>query len=65
MKLIIHTKYGKFEGKDHPFDQTKYDEISQFLTDIHRMQYACFDTENGEIFMTKPMIDDCIVELIK
>jgi hypothetical protein len=65
MKLIIHTKYGKFEGVETPYDKTKYLEVSGFLSQIHKLDYVCFDTVNGEIRMTKSMIDDCIVELIK
>lgn len=65
MKLIIHTKYGKFEGIECPFDQKKYNEISTFLNEIHRLTYACFNTVNGDIYMTKEMLNDCIVEVIK
>ena len=65
MKLIIHTKYGRFEGKEQPFDQKKYDKISEFLMELHRLTTACFETADGEIYMTKEMLNDCIVQLIK
>jgi hypothetical protein len=65
MKLIVHTKYGKFEGVETPYDKTKYLEVSGFLSQIHKLDYVSFDIANGEIFLTKSMIDDCIVELIK
>lgn len=65
MKLIIHTKYGKFEGAECPYDDKKYKEVYQFLMKLHKLDCVSFDTVNGELHMTKSMIDDCIVEVIK
>lgn len=65
MKLIIHSKYGKFEGNEVPYDDKKYNEIGGFLTQLHKLDFVCFDTANGELHMTKSMIDDCIIELVK
>ena len=65
MKLIIHSKYGKFEGNEVPYDEKRYKELSNFLEQLHNLEVACFDTANGELHMTKSMIDDCIIELIK
>jgi hypothetical protein len=65
MKLIIHSKYGKFEGNDVPYDKKKYEELSNFLSRLHNLEFACFATTNGELYMTKSMIDDCIIELFK
>ena len=65
MKLIIHSKYGKFEGNEVPYDEKRYKELSNFLEQLHKFDFACFDTPNGELHMTKSMIDDCIIELIK
>jgi hypothetical protein len=65
MKLIIHTKYGKFESKEEPYNEQRYLQFCTSLSRIHTATYFTFDTENGEIYLTKPMIDDCIVELIK
>jgi hypothetical protein len=65
MKLIIHSKYGKFEGNEVPYDEKKYEELSNFLEQLHNLEVVCFATTNGELHMTKSMIDDCIIELIK
>lgn len=65
MKLVIHTKYGKFEGKEVPFDQKKYEQTGDALTKMHKAEYFCFDTEDGEVYMTKEMINNCIVQIIK
>ena len=65
MKVIIHTKYGKFEGAEVPYDDKKYDEICLLLKQLNKLSYVSFNTVNGEIHMTKSMIDDCIVEVIK
>ena len=65
MKVIIHTKYGKFEGKETPYNENAYHRMSHALTQMHKASYFCFDTADGEIYLTKGMIDDCIVELIK
>lgn len=65
MKLIIHTKYGKFEGKYQSFDQKKYDEIGEFLMHIHKLETACFETADGEIYFTKEMLNDCLIQLLK
>lgn len=39
--------------------------MGDILTRMHKSEYLCFDTDDGEIYLTKAMIDDCIVELIK
>ncbi len=65
MKLIAHTKYGKFEGKESPYDEVRYEEISNFLCNLSKLSYYCFTTANGEIHMTRAMIDDSIIELVK
>jgi hypothetical protein len=65
MKLIIHTKYGKFEGIERPYDDKKYEEICLLLKQLNKLSYISFDTVNGGIHLTKSMIDDCIVEVIK
>lgn len=65
MKLIIHTKYGKFEGKERSYNEKEYNKMGDILTRMHKSEYLCFDTDDGEIYLTKAMIDDCIVELIK
>jgi|694.fasta_scaffold26997_11 hypothetical protein len=65
MKLIIHSKYGKFEGNEVPYDEKRYKELSNFLEQLHKFEVARFDTPNGELHMTNSMIDDCIIELIK
>jgi hypothetical protein len=65
MKLIIHTKYGKFEGEEVPYDDKKYEDICLLLKQLNKLSYVSFNTANGEIHMTKSMIEDCIVEFIK
>jgi hypothetical protein len=65
MKLIIHSKYGKFEGNELQYDDKKYKDISGSLTQLLKHNVVCFVTVNGEIHMTKSMIDDCIIELVK
>jgi hypothetical protein len=65
MQIIIHTKHGKFKGKKYVFDEDKYTEISSFLNRINRLEYVSFETETGEIFLTKVMIDDSVFEIIK
>lgn len=65
MKLIIHTKYGKFEGKDKSYNEKEYTQMGDLLTQMHKLDYLCFDTVDGEIYLTKAIVNDCIVELIK
>ena len=65
MKLIIHTKYGKFEGEEVPYDDKRYEDICLLLKQLNKLSYVSFNTANGEIHMTKSMIEDCIVEFIK
>jgi hypothetical protein len=47
MKLIIHSKYGKFEGNEVPYDEKRYKELSNFLEQLHNLEFACFATTNG------------------
>ena len=46
MKVIIHTKYGKFEGAEVPYDDKKYEEICLVLKQLNKLSYASFDTVN-------------------
>ena len=53
------------KGTKFHMTRKKYEELSNFLEQLHNLEVVCFATTNGELHMTKSMIDDCIIELIK
>ena len=65
MKIIAHTKYGVFEGVEHEYDEEKYVDIGKFLEKIHQLDYFSFQTDKGEIYITKEMIADTLFILEK
>jgi hypothetical protein len=65
MKIIAHTKYGVFTGIEKEYSEEEYDSIADFLTQICKMSYFTFGTENGKVYMTKEMIADSLFVLEK
>lgn len=65
MKIIAHTKYGIFEGADNEYDEEQYVNIGKFLENIHKLEYFSFNTDKGEIYMTKEIIADTLFILEK
>ena len=55
MKIIAHTPYGVFEGKEITEEQ---DEVEQLLSNIHKVSYFCFYLpDDSMVYLTKEMID--------
>jgi hypothetical protein len=65
MKIIVHTKYGVFEGVESEYREQKYLQTGQLLEKISKLEYFCFNTDKGEIYMTKEMIADSLFILEK
>jgi hypothetical protein len=65
MRIVAHTKYGVFEGIENEYDEEKYVNIGKFLEKIHKLDYFSFQTDKGEIYFTKQMIDDTLFVLEK
>jgi virulence-associated protein VapD len=65
MRIIAHTKYGVFEGIESEYDETKYKDIQMFLEKIADFKYFSFETDKGEVYMMKEMIEDTLFILEK
>ena len=65
MKIIAHTKYGVFEGVEKEYNEEKYAEIGKFLEQLCDLKYFSFQTDKGEIYLTKEMIADTLFILEK
>jgi hypothetical protein len=65
MKIIAHTKYGVFEGKSVKYSETEYKRIGKLLEYLPKVEYFSFETDNGEVYMTKEMIADTLFILEK
>jgi hypothetical protein len=65
MKIIAHTKYGVFEGVRQKYDKTEYTRIGKLLEYLPKLEYFSFETDNGEVYMTKEMIADTLFVLEK
>ena len=65
MRIVAHTKYGVFEGVKKEYSEEKYYEIGKFLEQLCDLKYFSFQTDKGEIYLTKEMIDDTLFILEK
>ena len=60
MRIIAHTKYGVFQSKETEFTPTEYEKSTKFLEQIHNLEFISFETDDGELYMTKEMISDSL-----
>lgn len=65
MRIIAHTKYGVFTGIEKEYSKEEYENIAEFLSQLCKMNYFTFGTENGKVHMTKEMIADSLFILEK
>jgi hypothetical protein len=65
MKIIAHTKYGVFTGREVEYSDENYKETCEFLEKLYDMNYFTFGTEAGKVYMTKEMIADSLFVLEK
>jgi len=65
MKLIAYTPHGVFEGIEVEHNEEEYTQFSSWLESIAKLEYLSFGTPNGEIYMTKEMINQSIIVLQK
>ena len=65
MKIIAHTKYGVFEGIEFEYTQEKYYATGKMLEKLCDLKYFSFQTDKGEIYLTKEMIADTLFILEK
>jgi hypothetical protein len=65
MRIVVHTKYGVFEGIEREYDEEKYYENKKFLNQLCDLKYFSFPTDKGEIYLTKEMIADSLFILKK
>ena len=65
MRIVAHTKYGVFYGIEKDYDESNYRNLGKFLEKLGSMDYFSFGTDDGEIYLTKAMIDDSLFILEK
>ncbi len=65
MKIVAHTPYGVFKGKEIEYTEEQYKATGSFLEKLHQLEYFSFETPNGEIYMTKEMIGQSLFVLEK
>ena len=65
MRIVAHTKYGVFYGIEEDCNESSYREVSKFLERLGTAEYFSFGTDDGEIYLTKAMIDDSVFILDK
>lgn len=65
MRIVAHTKYGVFYGIEKDYDEYDYHNLSQWLERLGTSEYFSFGTDDGEIYLTKGMIDDSVFILEK
>lgn len=65
MRIVAHTKYGVFEGVEKEYNEKQYVQIGKLLEQLCDLKYFCFQTDKGEIYLTKEMIADTLFILEK
>lgn len=65
MRIVVHTKYGVFEGTENEYNETEYKEIGCFLEKLSKLESFFLETDKGEIYMTQEMIADSLFVLEK
>jgi hypothetical protein len=65
MQIIAHTPLGVFKGIEQPYDEKQYRRLQELLDMIDTTKLYCLETDNGEFYMNKSMIDQSIFVLVK
>jgi hypothetical protein len=65
MQIIAHTPQGIFKGLQQPYDEKQYRRLGELLSLIDTAKRYCLETDHGEFYMNKSMIDQSIFVLVK
>ena len=65
MRIVVHTKHGVVYGIEKDYNESSYRETGKFLERLGSVEYFSFETDEGEIYFTKAMIDDSLFILEK
>lgn len=66
MRIVAHTKYGVFNGKEVKYTEQSYQQTTQFLEKLHKLEYFSFETHDGNaVYMTSQIIADSLFVLEK
>ena len=65
MNVLAHTKYGVFRTSQIEYDKEGYMRISEFLEGLSELEYLQLETDGGDVYFSKELIDDSIFILQK
>jgi hypothetical protein len=65
MQIIAHTPRGTFKGMEQPYDEKQYRRLQELLDLVDATKLYCLETDHGEFYMNKSMIDQSIFVLVK
>ena len=65
MKIIAHTPQGVFTGKEIQYTEEHYKDVCCLLKKLPDLKYFCFETPNGEVYVTEQMISQSVFEVVK
>lgn len=65
MQIIAHTPLGICNGLKQPYDEKQYRRLQELLDTMDTTKLYCFETDQGEFYMNKSMIDQSIFVLVK
>lgn len=65
MKIIAHTKYGKFETQPTDYSEEEYTKLQNFMSTVTDSKFLTLNTENGFIYLPKEIIQDTLFEIEK
>jgi len=65
MQLTAYTPQGVFKTIEEPYDELVYEEYDRLITDIDKMHVLSLETIDGQLYMTKGMIDQSVFIVAK
>jgi hypothetical protein len=60
MKVVVHTKYGKFESLDVVYDEEQYEYLRSMIFKINESPYFHFESSEGTVYFPQGIIQDSV-----
>jgi hypothetical protein len=65
MKIIVHTKYGKFETTPTEYTEEEYKKLQTFMSTVTDSKFLSLNTDKGFIYLPQEIIQDTLFEIQK
>lgn len=65
MKVVAHTKYGKFESREVAYDEEQYNYLRNMVFKLSESPFFHFETDEGTVYFTQGIIQDSVFTVVK